>query len=278
MARAFDHHLDIVLPGLPGQFAQRLQFGELRGIAGVGEAAGTQAVAQREADVVLLEDLADLVEVLVEQVLLVVLHHPFGQNRAAAADDAGDALRGQRDVLHQHAGMDGHVIHALLGLLFDHFEHHVDVQIFHAAHARERFVDRHGADGHGRVGDDGFADARDVAAGGEIHHGVGAVLHRVLQLLQFFVDIGGGGRVADVGVDLALGGHADAIGSRLVWWMLAGMIIRPRATSERTVSGGKLFAPGDILHLAGDHALAGVMHLGPDRVRHSGGNPLTAHN
>ena len=45
-------------------------------------------------------------------------------------------LGGQRNVLHQHAGVDGHVIHALLGLLFDDFEHHLAVEVFHAAHAR----------------------------------------------------------------------------------------------------------------------------------------------
>ena len=52
-----------------------------------------------------------------------VLDHPFGQDRSAAADDAGDAPRGQRNVLHQYSGVDGHVIDALLGLLLDHFEH-----------------------------------------------------------------------------------------------------------------------------------------------------------
>ena len=30
------------------------------------------------------------------------------------------------------------------------------------------------------------------------------------------------------------------IGSRFAWWMLAGMIIRPRATSSRTSSGASL--------------------------------------
>ena len=90
-------------------------------------------------------------EMLVQQILAMVLHHPFGENRAAAADDAGDAPGGQRDVLHQHAGVDGHVIDALLGLLLDHFEHHVDIQILDAPHARERFIDRHGPDGHGRM-------------------------------------------------------------------------------------------------------------------------------
>ncbi len=77
---------------------------------------------------------------------------------------------GQRNVLHQHAGVDGHVIDALLGLLLDHFEHHVDVQVFHPPHARQRFINRHRADRHRRFVDDGFADARDVAAGRKIHH------------------------------------------------------------------------------------------------------------
>ena len=53
VAGAFDHHLHVALPGLLGQLAQRLQLGELRLVAGVGDAAGTQAVAQRVAHVVL---------------------------------------------------------------------------------------------------------------------------------------------------------------------------------------------------------------------------------
>ena len=46
MAGAFDHDLHIVLPCVLGQFAQRLQFGELSLVAGVGDAARTQAVAE----------------------------------------------------------------------------------------------------------------------------------------------------------------------------------------------------------------------------------------
>ena len=48
VAGTFDHHLHVVLPGFAGQFAQGLQFGELRFVAGVGDAAGPQPVAQRE--------------------------------------------------------------------------------------------------------------------------------------------------------------------------------------------------------------------------------------
>ncbi len=52
--------------------------------------------------------------------------HPLRQERAAAADDSGDAIAGQRDKFAQHAGVDGHVVDALLGLLFDHFQHNLE--------------------------------------------------------------------------------------------------------------------------------------------------------
>ena len=60
---------------------------------------------------------------LVEEILFVVVGHPLRQNGASAADDPGDALGHHRQVLHQQAGMDGHVVHALRGLLFDDFQH-----------------------------------------------------------------------------------------------------------------------------------------------------------
>ena len=48
MARAFDHGLNLVLPGNGGQLAQGFQLAELRFVVGVGKRAGTQAVAQAE--------------------------------------------------------------------------------------------------------------------------------------------------------------------------------------------------------------------------------------
>ena len=49
--------------------------------------------------------------------------------------------------------------------------------------------------------------------------------------------------------------------------MLAGIIIRPRATSSRTSSGASFLAVGNIRHFFRDQALAGVMHLGEIAVR-----------
>jgi len=84
----------------------------------------------------------------VEQILAMVLDHPFGQDGSAAADDSGHAPGGQRDVLYQYPGVNGHVIDALLGLLLDDFEHDVDVEILDAPHAGDGFVDGDRADRH----------------------------------------------------------------------------------------------------------------------------------
>ncbi len=91
----------------------------------------------KEGYVVLLEDLTNVFEVLIQEVLAMVLHHPFRQDRPAAADDSRDAAGGHGHVLDQHSGVNRHVIDALLGLLFNHFEHDPDVEIFHAADARQ---------------------------------------------------------------------------------------------------------------------------------------------
>ena len=85
VAGAFDHGLDVVLPGDLGQLAQRLQLAELRGVVGIGDAARAQAVAQREGDVVGLHDLADVLEVRVEEVLLVVRQAPLGHDASRRA-------------------------------------------------------------------------------------------------------------------------------------------------------------------------------------------------
>ena len=99
------------------QLAERVELRELRLVVGVGGAARAQPVAEGERDVVGLHDLADLVEVRVEEAFLVVRQAPLGHDRAAARHDPGDALRRQRDVAQQHAGVDREVVDALLGLL-----------------------------------------------------------------------------------------------------------------------------------------------------------------
>ncbi len=119
VAWSFDHDLHVVFPGAFGQFGQGVEFGELCGVVGVGRGSRAQPVAERKRDVVAGEDFTQLVEAGVEEVFLVVCEAPAGHDGSAAGDDAGDPVGGQGHVAQQYAGVDGHVVHALLALFND---------------------------------------------------------------------------------------------------------------------------------------------------------------
>ena len=211
---------------------------------------------------------------------------PFGHDRAAAADDAGDALGGQRDVGQAHAGVDGEIVDALLGLLDQGVAEDLPGQVLgDAADLLQRLVDRHGADRHGRVADDPFAGVVDVAAGREVHDRVGAPADRPHHLVDFVGDVGGDGAVADVGVDLDqevaadrhrlgfgvvdVGGDDRAAARDLVADELGGDEVGDRGAEVLAVAGGvqrgfaaEVLADGDIFHLRRDDAAPGVVHLG----------------
>ncbi len=112
------------------------------------------------------------------------------------------------------------------------------------------------------MAEDGFANFVDVAAGGEVHHGVGAVVDGGVELFEFLVDFGGDGGVADVGVDLAERGDADR--HRLEFRMVDIGGDDHASTGDFVADqlGRQLFFVGDEGHLFRDHALAGVVHLG----------------
>ena len=227
-----------MLPSATGQFTEGVQFSQLSSIRCIVLATGTQRVAKGEGAVVALEDLADVVKLRVERVLTVVVQHPLSKDAAAAADDAGDAalhLEGAQSA----ASVDGLIVDALLTVLLDDVEEVVLIELLdRSVDALKRLINRHGANRHGGCTDDRGAHLIEVdAAGGKVHHGVGAILHRQLELFT----------------SSAASTHSEkrrcwrspyagvpiAIGSRLVWLMLAGMIIRPRATSSITSDSGR---------------------------------------
>ena len=189
-------------PGALGQVALHFELGELRFVVRVGDGAGAEPVTNTEADVVGRHDVADIVPMFIQEALLVMGEAPFRHDGAAAADDAGHAPRGERDEAQQDAGVDGEVIDALLGLLDERVAEDFPSQVFGAAvHFLKGLVDGDGADRHGRVADNPFARRVDVFAGAEVHHGVGAPFGGPTHFLNFFLDRGGDGAVADVGVD-----------------------------------------------------------------------------
>ncbi len=185
---------------------------------GVGQAAGAEAVAEAEADVVFAHDVADVVEDFVHRILLVVVDHPLGQQASAAADDADQALADKGEMLAEDAGVDGEIIDALLGLVFQFLEDDVVGEVFDLP-ADDHRIDRDGADGDGAVLDDRLAAGVEIAAGGEIHDRVGAPALGPLEFFDFFIGAAGDGGGAHVGVDLGEAGAADAHGFELVFQM-----------------------------------------------------------
>ena len=201
--RPLVHHLHVVLPGDAGQLALHLELAELRGVVGVGDAAGPQAVSDGEAHVVRRRDLADLPPVRVEEVLPVVGEAPLGHDAAAARHDARDAARRERDVAQEQARVDGEVVDALLRLLHQRVAEQLPREVLGApAHLLQRLVQRHRADRDRRVAQDPLARLVDVRAGREVHHRVRAPPDGPHHLVHLLRDGGRHGRVADVGVDL----------------------------------------------------------------------------
>jgi len=80
VAGALDHHLYVVFPGSFCQFAECTQLGKLRFVVGVVDRARAETIAETEGDIVRLHDLADFVEVGVEEVFLVVRETPLSHD------------------------------------------------------------------------------------------------------------------------------------------------------------------------------------------------------
>src|SRR5260370_13450227 len=83
----------------------------------------------------------------------------------------------------------------------------------------------------------------------------------MVKFLQLFVDIRGGRGIADVRVDLALEGHADAHGLKRFVMNVCGNDGASASDFAAHEFRLNLLAQSDEDHLLGDHALARIMHL-----------------
>ena len=187
---------------------------------------------------------------------------PLGHDGAAAGHDAGHAPRGQGHVGEAHPSVDREVVDALLRLLDQRVAEDLPGQLLRLAlDPLEGLVDRHRADRHRGIAQDPLARLVDVLAGREIHHRVAAPARRPGHLLDFLLDGGADGRVADVGVDLHEELAADD--HRLGFGMVD--VGRDDGTAAGHLVAHELhreaLADRDELHLRRDLAPLRVVHL-----------------
>ena len=101
VAGPFDHRLHVVLPRDLRELAQRRELGHLRLVVRVVARARPQPVAERERDVVRLHDLADVLEMRVEEALAVVRE---ASDSRAQLTDVRHAQHPQRPADQRSAG------------------------------------------------------------------------------------------------------------------------------------------------------------------------------
>src|SRR6266513_2776833 len=209
----------------------------------------------------LLENLADLLDVLVQEVLPLVVLHPVRHQRPAAAHNPGNPLAHQRDMLAQHTRVNRHVIHTLLGLLLDHFQHQPDGQVFRPPDPGDRFIHRHRPHGHRRCANNRLSNHRDVPTSREVHHRIRAIVHGVMQLLQFLIDVRACRGISAICVDLTLRGDPDRHRLQVAVMDIGGNDAPPPRYLRSNQLRLQLFALGNELHLLSCDALARQVHL-----------------
>ena len=271
---AFDDDLHVVGPCLLGELTQHVEFEELRTVVGVVYRARAHAVAQREGHIVLLDNLAYLVEVGVEEILFVVAHAPFGHDGTSARHDTRETLAHQFGMSFQHASMNGEVVDALFTLFDEGVAVDFPSKVFgHAVHFFEGLVDGYRTHGHGAVADNPLAGFVYVVACREVHERVASPIAAPHGFLHLFFDARREGRVSDVGVEfhqevaadnhrfgfgvVDVGRNDGAAASHFVTHELGGDV---GIDAQHLVL--EVLAYRHIFHLGRDDALFGIVHLG----------------
>ena len=272
VARALDDDLHALVPGAQSQLAQVHELVDLHGVAGVGQAARTAGVTQRDGDVVGAADFEHLVEVLVEGVLLARHLHPGKHEGAATRHDIHLAVV-HLEALHDGAGeatVKRNEINAILCMYAHNVEPLLGRDVLEGlAVVNDGVVDGHRADDGGALGGELAAEGARVTIGGQVHDGLGTQAHGVRDLLHLHVQVAPVTAGAQVHVDLGAQGKADTEGgkARVVHVGRNGNLALGHELAQ--MLGVHVLLLGDMGHLRGHNALTGGFKLSGIR-RHKG--------
>ena len=209
-------------------------------------------------------DLADLVKVLVEGVLVAGHAHPRKHQRTAAADDVHLALvlADLLDGLAGDAAVQGDKVHAVLCVQTHHIDEVLCSQLCQIALVvDDRIVHRHGADHHRALVGQLLAEGLGVAVAGQVHDGFRAHIDGAHHLFHLHVVILAVAGNAQVHVDLGAQHGADALGVQAGVVLVGGNGHLALSHQLTDLLRGAVFLFGHDLHFRRDDALAGSVHL-----------------
>ena len=155
--------------------------------------------------------------------------------------------------------MERHVIDALAGLPLDDIEKVLGPELHDRALGAD-LVNRHRAEHHRASREELDANLVEVGAGRKIHHRVGAVADRGVELLDFLFDELMEVRRADIGIDLGAQALADADRAEIMMDVVRDHDLAGR-DQRADVLGREAFVLGDFGHLPRDNVFAGGFNL-----------------
>ena len=148
-------------------------------------------------------DVADIVEVLIEETLTVVQQAPLAHDTTTSTDDTTETTVGQMNVMTTDTGMYREIVDTLFALFYQRVTVNLPCEVFHSTvHLLESLIDRYRTHGHRTVTYDPLTRLVDIVTSGEVHQGVAAPLTRPHGLVDLLLDRRGGGGIADIRIDL----------------------------------------------------------------------------
>ena len=166
MSRTLYKCLHVLLPSALHKFTHGVKLRKLCRVVGIVGRTGTKSVAERNSHVILGTDVADVVEMVVEETLLLVNHTPLRDDASAAAHHSRESSLRERHVLQSYAAVYGEIVNALLTLLYECVAEYLPCQVLRlSVHLLESLIHRHCAYWHRTVAQYPFACLVDVLSG-----------------------------------------------------------------------------------------------------------------
>ncbi len=123
---------------------------------------------------------------LIQKALAVAVKAPACHNRPTTRHNACYAVGGKGYVLQAHTSMNGKVVYTLFSLLNECIAENFPAEFADiAAHFFKRLIERHGANGGGRVTQNPIPNIMDITAGRQIHNRVCTPANRPDQFFNF---------------------------------------------------------------------------------------------
>src|SRR3972149_286857 len=187
MARSLYHDLDVFFPCLQCQLAKYLQLCKLCLVTCISKTARSQAIAKAQTYIISPAYLKYTVKVCVQRVLLIMISHPLGHDRSAAAYDPHMTLCRHRQELMQKSAMQGHEVYTLFCLNLNYIEQVIYGKLMNLIYPFKYLIDRDSPQRYRTVLYHRLTDLMDIFPCTQIHYGIRPVFYAEIKHFSLLI-------------------------------------------------------------------------------------------